>query len=514
MSLISRIMAAHSLDNPAPGDDFWYKPTGEIVADPITVTASSAMQSTTVQACVRVIAETIGSLPVNLYEWTADDHTSRRRATDHPLADVVGRFPNESMTKVEFWETLAGHLALRGNSYTTIEAGSRGFADSLWPLHPDFVKPELLPTKRLRFQYRPPNLNNAVTYVQDEIFYARGLGFDGVRGLSPIGLARRAVGLGLATEEHGARFFENSAQPRGALKTAQVLDDEAHDRLQETWNASYKGVRNSSKVAILEAGLEWQALGMTNEDAQFLETRKYQVVDIARVFRVPLFMIGETEKSTSWGSGIEQLSIGFVMFTLTPWVSRLENAVARDLLLEPDKYYLKFELDALMRGDIKSRTEAYSKSINDGWRTRNEVRQLEDLDPLPGLDEPVLALNVGSAPTNDTTSARAASIIHAAADRVVRKEVSAIGNIYQAERATDFMARAEDFYNSHRLFVAQVLNVTGEFADSYCEASLAELREAVSASLKNGTNEVRVLLVNWQQGKATDLATRATDKES
>ena len=399
------IKAAEEATPPGPGDDFWYEPFyGSGSNSGVNVTPDTAMRATAVQACVRVLAETLATLPLKIYERLPDrivengDGTSRivnggkKEATNHPLWDVLHSNPNSWQTSFEWREMMMGHIALRGNAYSEIVPGPRGFADKLIPLHPDRVQVKQLENLRLVYEYTTPQ-GQRRKFTQDEILHLRLLSTDGILGLSPITMARESIGLSLATERYGARFFKNNATPGGIIMHPGILEKDGRENLKRSWQAAQGGSQQHS-TAVLEEGMKWEKIGMTSEDAQFLETRKFQIADIARVFRVPPHMIGDLEKATF--NNIEELSRNFVLYTMMPHAVRWESGLERDLILNRRRFFIKFNFNSLLRGNTKVRIEALNKQIAGGWLTRNEARDIEDMNPLPGLDEPLQAMNMGN----------------------------------------------------------------------------------------------------------------------
>ena len=419
---LERLLAppAPKAGTPAPQDDFWYGPVDGGTASGAYVTADSALRETAVYACVGLLAETVASLPLVVYRRGANGTREVDRA--HPLFPVLHGSPNGDHTAFEFWEMLMVHLLLRGNAYAEIIAGRRGAIDRLVPLHPDYVKVERLPNGRRAYEVRDPKGKTAPRrLVQDEVLHVRNRSTDGLVGLSPITLAREQVGLSMVLQRHAAKFFANNAQPRGAIKTPGALDDEAIARMRKSWNDVYGGVENSSKVAILEQGLEYQAISLSNEDSQFLESRKFQVAEIARLFRVPPHMIGDTERSTSWGTGIEQQTIGFINYALRPWLERIEQAVHRDLFIGPWRltHFAEANLDGLLRGDFPTRMDGFMKMMQSGIGIPNELRAKENLPPYPGGDRPwrpsnMVAVGPDGRAIVDSAAATSAMILDAA----------------------------------------------------------------------------------------------------
>lgn len=346
-----------------------------------SVTPTTAMRLSAVYACVRVIAETIASLPLNVYEITPD---GSRKATDHPLYRLLHDEPNSEMTSFVWRETMLTHLLLWGNSYTQVIRSGRNGVLSLYPLLPDKMDVDRDSAGNLTYEYTASDGQTySLTPVYD-VLHIPGLGFDGVVGYSPIAMEKNAVGLGLATEEYGAKFFANGATPSGVLNhPGHVKDPKA---LRESWNAAYGGSSNAGKVAVLEEGMTYTAVSVPNSDAQFLETRKFQLNEICRMFRVPPHMVGDLEHATF--SNIEHQSISFAVHTIRPWLVRIEQALNRGLFTDKEKgrFYVQFNMDGLMRGDYKSRMEGYAVGIQNGFMSPNDVRQLENMNPIPEED--------------------------------------------------------------------------------------------------------------------------------
>lgn len=355
------------------------------------VSPETALRCSAVYSCVGILAESIAQLPLKLYRRTAG---GKEEVEESPLRRILGWKPNEWQTSFEFREMAMQHLCLRGNFYAYKVTDSRDEVRELLPLHPDQVTVEQGPDWSLTYRITF-NDGKQETVDKSRIFHVRYRTLDGVRGISPILYHRDTVGLALTTLKHGSRVFRNGALPTGILQHPGKLSKESLERLRESWEASYGGA-NSGKTAILEEGMTFTGLTMSNEDMQYLETRSFQVEDIARIYRVPLHMIQSVEKSTSWGSGIENMSLGFVQFTLLPWIRRLESAIWRDLIPDREKesIFPEFLVDGLLRGDIKSRYTAYQLAIQSGIMSPNEVRAKENLNPRPGGDDYLSPLNM------------------------------------------------------------------------------------------------------------------------
>lgn len=362
------------------------------------VNERTAMQTTAVYACVRILSEAIASLPLNIYKYT---DTGKERVYDHPLYHVLHNSPNEEMTSFVFRETLMSHLLIWGNAYAQIIRDGRGQVLALYPLLPDKMQVDRAENGELYYIYsrnseENPNFKETGDIIlrKEEVLHIPGLGFDGLIGYSPIAMAKNAVGMTIACEEYGASFFANGATPGGVLEHPGVLKDPA--KVRDSWHSVYGGSKNAGKVAVLEEGMKYQQIGIPPEEAQFLETRKFQINEIARMYRIPPHMVGDLEKSSF--SNIEQQSLEFVKYTLDPWVCRWEQAMMKDLLLPQEKkdYFIKLNVDGLLRGDYQSRMNGYSVARQNGWMSANDIRELEDLNPIPAEDGGDLYLVNGS----------------------------------------------------------------------------------------------------------------------
>ncbi|MCM8595182.1 phage portal protein [Accumulibacter sp.] len=379
-----------SAEDRSPGGDFWFEPVPGRTASGLRVSADGALRLAAVYACVRILAETMASLPLVVYRPRSDG--GKERVTDHPLYRLLARRPNAWQNAFEWREMLQGHLALRGNAYNRIEANARGEITQLLPIHPDRIQIEWLPNGDYRYRVTD-RLGQQTIVPRSAVWHLRGLSSDGVLGLSPIDLARESLGMALAAQDYGARFFANDAKPTGGWIEfpGSFRDSEAKRVFRESYQAAQSGA-NRGKVLVLENGMKFHEVGVTNRDAQFLELRKFQITDIARLFRVPPHMIADLDRATF--SNIEQQSLEFVMHTMTPWAERWEASIESDLLLDGEDLEVEFDFTNLMRGDAASRSSYYQSGIQNGWLTRNEARIAENLNPLDGLDEPLRPLNM------------------------------------------------------------------------------------------------------------------------
>ncbi len=346
------------------------------------VTERTAMQMTAVYACVRVLAESIACLPLHVYR--RGDDGNREKAEDHPLFFLLHDEPNPEMTSYVLRETLMTHLLLFGNAYAQVLRNGRGEVLGLYPLMPNKMSVERDENGHLFYRYSRYNeqqKDGTVILSPEDVLHIPGLSYDGLVGLSPIAACRNAIGSGLAADEYSSRFYANGAAPMGVLEHPGVIKNP--ERLRESWNEAYGGSHNASKVAILEEGLKFTPVSISPQDSQLLETRKFSVEEICRIFRVPPHLVQNLDRATF--NNIEQMSLDFVMYSLMPWVCRWEQSMARVLLNPQEKkqYEIRFNLDGLLRGSYESRMRGYSIGINNGFMCPNDARRLENLDLIP-----------------------------------------------------------------------------------------------------------------------------------
>ena len=384
MGLFSNIFKARDKpQNRTTGSNYSFFFGGTTSGKPVN--EHTAMQMTAVYSCVRILAEAVAGLPLHLYKYTASG--GKEKALSHPLYFLLHDEPNPEMSSFVFRETLMTHLLLWGNAYAQIIRNGKGEVIALYPLMPNRMSVDRDSSGALYYTYtrysdEAPTMNGmTVTLRPSEVLHIPGLGFDGLVGYSPIAMAKNAIGMAIACEEYGAKFFANGAAPGGVLEHPGTIKDP--QKVRDSWNAAYQGSSNSHRVAVLEEGMKYQPIGISPEQAQFLETRKFQINEIARIFRVPPHMVGDLEKSSF--SNIEQQSLEFVKYTLDPWVIRWEQAISRSLLRPDEKklYFAKFNVDGLLRGDYVSRMNGYATARQNGWMSANDIRELENLDRIP-----------------------------------------------------------------------------------------------------------------------------------
>ena len=362
------------------------------------VNERSAMQTSAVYACVRVISESVASLPLHLYRYNKDG--GKEKAIDHPLYHLLHDEPNPEMTAYSFFEVALTHLLLWGNSYSQIIRNGKGEVIGLYPLMPDRMTVDRDEKGHLYYEYMvssddaPTNKGSTVRLKPEDVLHVPGLSFDGLVGYSPIAMAKNAIGLGIAAEEYGSKFYANGAAPSGVLEHPGTLKDPS--KVRESWTQTFGGSANSNKVAVLEEGMKYTPISINPSEAQFLETRKFQIEEIARLYRVPLHMIGDLDHATF--SNVEHLSLDFVKYSLDPWIVRWEQGLMKALLSDSEKgqYFIKFNVDGLLRGDYASRMQGYATARQNGWMSANDIREMEDMNMIPAEEGGDLYLCNGS----------------------------------------------------------------------------------------------------------------------
>lgn len=388
-TLLERRSGRFTVSQELPENHWVYRWIGGSLSDAgVVVNETVAMNTLLVVSCVRIISETIASLPLPVYERLRP--RGRERARQHSLYPVLNRQVNPRMTPFTYFERVGAHLSLWGNHYSVIER-RRGDVIALWPVHPRYVEPYLDERRELRYRI---HTNPPQDLPASAVLHIPGLAMDGLKGLSPLSMMRQAIGITVAAETYGAKFFGNDARPDIILRHPAHLTDVAKENIKRSWLEDHGGGKRG--IAVLEEGMDVSVVGMPPGDAQFLETRKFQVQELARYFRIPPHMLADVERSTSWGSGIEHQSLGFVIYTMRPWLIRIEQEINRKLIpeYEWDQYYVEFLIDGLLRGDIQSRTQAYATARQWGWMSANDIRELENMNPIEGGDVYLQPLNM------------------------------------------------------------------------------------------------------------------------
>ncbi|HEY1723967.1 MAG TPA: phage portal protein [Steroidobacteraceae bacterium] len=480
----------------SPWGDFWFTPVGARTATGQQVTGENAMRHAAVYACVRVLAETFAMLPFSMSRMAGE---TLKAVTDHWLYRLLSKRPNDFQTPFEWSEMMIGHLALRGNCYQQILSNGAGEVTQLIPLHPDRVKQEVLDNGRIRYRVRSRDGTETV-FPAGQIWHIKGLSSDGLMGLSPIELASQTIGLGLGVQEYGSRFFQNDARPGGGWieHPSHFKDKESREIFKTSWQESNSGI-NRHKTSVLEWGMKYHDLPIKNNDSQFLETRQFQVIDIARIFRVPPHLVMDLTRGTF--SNIEQQSLEFMAYTMAPWAERLESSIEFNFLPDEEDWTTEFDMRHLMRGDSAARAGYYTSGINAGWLTRNEAREAEGMNKLPGLDEPLTPMNMagGAKPPAPPPPAEASAqrVVIAAAERVVRKEVAAVRKAL--ERGASAKAVGE-FYEAHIRFVSEAFAVSEQRAQAWCANQVEQLKACADAVALDS------MLRDWESAGPARLA--------
>lgn len=387
----SRDKPQNSYDSPSYSYFFGRTHAGKPVND------RTAMQHTAVYACVRVLSEAIAQLPLHVYQYT---ESGKERVPRHPLYFLLHDQPNPEMTSFVFRETLMSHLLIYGNAYAQIIRNGRDEVMGLYPLMPDRIKVDRDERNRLvyiysRYDEQNPNFREQgeIILPAEQVLHIVGLGFDGLVGYSPIAMAKNAIGLAVACDEYGASFFANGASPSAVLEHPGVIKNP--ERIRSAWQKAYSG-SNAHRICVLEEGMKYTPISIPNNEVQFLETRKFQIEEIARLYRVPLHMIGDLDHATF--SNVEHLSLDFVKYSLDPWIVRWEQALQKALLNDSEKgrYFIKFNVEGLLRGDYASRMQGYATARQNGWMSANDIRDLEEMNRIPAEEGGDLYLCNGS----------------------------------------------------------------------------------------------------------------------
>jgi HK97 family phage portal protein len=404
VSWLSSLRETRSAENPAVPltsqtlVDMLIGPTGD---SGVTVTQKTALGMPAVYRAIALLSGTVGSLPLHTYRDRGADVRERMR----PAPKIITT-PHPDLTQFEWMELSLAHALSWGNTYYRKLRDGQGIVRELWPLEPCRVKAgraadghkiyavdergmfghplNSVPAEQAIEEWQP--------YTDDGILHVPGMGYDGVVGLSPIGVARQAIGLGLAAEKFGAKLFGSGSMPTGILTTEQRLDTPQADALKARWKQQHGGLDKAHDIAVLGQGTTFQPISVPPEDAQFIESRRFQISEIARMYGVPPHMLMDTEKSTSWGTGIEQQGIGFVVYTLRPWLARFEQRLSR---LLPAPQFVEFAVEGLLRGDSAQRAAFYTAMWNIGVYSTNDIRRLENERPVDGGDVRYRPLNMG-----------------------------------------------------------------------------------------------------------------------
>lgn len=486
-------------------DSIWsYGPT----RSGVQVNEFSALTFAAVFAAVRILSESIGSLPLVTYEVLP---RGRRRATDHPVYRLLMTEPNPEQNATTWKETLQGHLTLWGNAFCRIRLNQGGGVAQLVPIMPDRIYPERVAGK-LRYK-----TSNGDVFHPAEVLHIAGLGYNGVQGFSPISYTRETIALGLAAQMYGAEFFGNGTHPVGVLEHPGRLSTNAHENLRKSWEAMHRGPGNSNRPAILEEGIKWKPISIPPEDAQFLQTRKFQVHEIARIFRVPPHMLAEMDKASY--ASIDQQGLEFVNYSLLPWINKWEQEINRKIF--PDgKYEVAFDLRQLVRGDIKSRYEAYAVGRQWGWLSANDVRENERENLLPDGTGDIYLTPLNMVPDTQlgngpAQAAQPGAVPDAGARSLALREIERLLSLDSSALAKA-AARGEsaawagihfgprrDAYRRASAAVGFLASMTPEACAAAADALLESHRDAAAGALAAGTGAY--LADEWRFGAQSAL---------
>ncbi|NBM59762.1 phage portal protein [Proteus sp. G2667] len=370
--------------------EFWQEWSGTSSSGKI-VTADKAMQLSAVWACVRLLSESISTLPIKIYKSESDG--SRSLAKEHPIYRLLCKQPNFEMTPSRFMLMVVASLCLRGNSF--IE--KKYIGSKLVALEP--LLPQNMTVKRseqtgmLEYKYTDPLGQKIRTIPINNIMHIRGFGMDGICGMIPVKIGRDVIGAALSVEESAAKIFENGLQSSGFLSAEQPLNEEQRERIR-SYLLSFVGSKNAGKMMVLEGGMKYNNVTMNPEAAQMLESRTFSIEEICRWFRVPPFMVGHMDKQSSWASSVEGMNMQFLTNTLRPLLVNIEQEISRCLLNGDDDYYAEFSVEGLLRADSAGRSAYYTTALQNGWMSRNDVRRLENLPPIEGGDIYTVQLNL------------------------------------------------------------------------------------------------------------------------
>lgn len=489
MSWFRNTLQAAAQVGHAPWDDYWYKPTGQGTLSGMKISPDGALSSSPMWAGVNLKSGVLASLPMLIYRQRPDG--GKDRAPYHQLYPLLHDSPNPLMTSFTFKKVMEVWRILWGNCHAEIRLGSRGFVESLWPLHPDGVREEKIPGG-MRYQVRQPD-GSEKPYNRESIFHLPGLTLNGTSGLSLIQYARESIALNLGARNYSSSFLSQGGRPSGVLEHPGKLTPAGRKHMREEWEEIHAGAANAHKVAILQEGVKWSATGMTAEDAQLLGLLEWSVADIARFLNIPLHMLQETSKVTSWGSGIEEIVNGYVTFSLMPDLILWQQAVTKDLMQEGQGgFFAEFVVDALLRGKTLERYQAYQIAGGAApWMTPNEIRSRENQNPLPGGDEiakPALPPAPGPRPPAAPPSNQpkppnglAETLARDTAARIVRRETEALTRLARrgAESYEHWAAAVREVYAEHAVFVADALHIDPAICNIY-------IRKQVDTLLSQG----------------------------
>lgn len=498
---------------PRDDDDIWYSPLGRKSTSGIRVTADLALRASAVYSCIKVLAETMATTPMSVYRVLPNG--DREEYNAHPIAELIRYQPNSIQTAAEFWETTVLHSALRGVGYAEIVPGPRGAVDQLKSLHADRVAVETLRDGSLRFKITDPFTGITRTLLQEEVFRVPGLSSDGITGLRAVDIAADAIGLGMAADNYASRIFSNNLNMGGFLSSTKKMSPEAQKRLITKLVEMFAGSNNAGRPMILQDGIKFEKASMMADEAQLLDARKWQLLEMSRFWRIPPHMLGiddSTNRSTA-----EEQGRNFVRYTIRPWANKIVQAIRRDLIVAKGVYEVRYDFDDLEKGDLAAQGDFYSKALGAGgtppFLTQNEVRQLAGWNRRsePWADILPQGTNPGGAASGSKQSPPAAlaepaspraledNSPDACASRVARKE-----NVALRKAALRFVADPDGFrewvkafYGGHVSFIMETLGLAKDGAKSYC----AYQRDEVLAA-----NDIDALITRREESLAAQIS--------
>jgi HK97 family phage portal protein len=502
ISIISRLIgakprAAYGDGAPSgnPLDDRYYNiSAGALSRAGVLVSADGVMKASAVYRCVSILANVLAMFPKGMYERL---DPGRRPAPEHPLDPIIGFKPNSRQSDFEFWRQVCFHLVLRQNAYVQIVQGTmgRGWVGQLIPLHPDRIKgPEELPDGRLRYVYTGSDLRPVPLIGGVDIWHLQGLSTDGLKGMSLVDVASDSFGVSLAAERHASRFFERGVKPTGILEHPRTLKQGTADEMSSSFTRRYGGEHGTGTIPVLWEGMQFKPISMTLKDAEFLDSRKFSVAEIARWFGVPPHMVGDVERSTSWGTGIEQQGLGFLIYSLMPWITLIERSIQFTFVVQPERFYPRMNVNALLRMDAKTQADVFGILIDKGVLNPNECRELLERNPREGGDEYV-QLNTppdppmpapaspppgdepqDDEPQDDGPEGRALALVHALARNraaeLLGEEREALATLGQehAGNPQAWRSGVAAFYGRFAGRVAAAMVCSRQIAKGWCEA--------------------------------------------
>ena len=500
-----RLNSAAITEDRSPLSKFWFMPVGSLTNSGKRVDVVSALTVAAFFQGVRLISQTIGMLPVSIF---LNDGRRKEKFPSHPTHRVIHDEPNSWMTPMEWKEAMTARAVMRGNGYSEIQGDRRGPVQMVVPIDTSRVAQELADDGSMLFIIDRGLSTERVlknTQSRKQVHHLKGFG-EGIRGISIVAAMRETLGLSMSLEEHAARFFANAAAPSGAVSHPGVLTEAAATRLN-AFIAEHTGVASHHGVLVLEEGMKWEQIGLTNRDSQFLEGRKFQITEVSRWLGIPPHMLMDLERATF--DNIEAQDLALVKYTFQPWITRWEQSIGRDMIPDSrDGFFARFNLDALVRAELLTRFQAYVQAVQNGLLTQNEIRDIEDRNPIDGGDEAMMPMNMQRAGDSNTLLAelqrmkhlsvqtdrivtmvreyseersmletKAKWMIRSAVTRILRKEVGAIQKKAEqmASDSTGWTKWVERFYRTHAPYVSDVLGIDSETASVYCQEQKDEL---------------------------------------